>query len=100
MNPATRRHLRAIGHHLHPIVTIGESGPGPGARDELARALHDHELVKIKVQVGERERRRELISALAVGLGAEVIQQIGKVALIYRNNPRANPRLSNILRAG
>jgi RNA-binding protein len=27
-----------------------------------------------------------------------VLQQIGKVAVLYRHNPKANPKLSNIAR--
>lgn len=93
-----QRRLRAIGHHLRPVVIIGEAGPGEGTRDELARALADHELVKIKVQINERDARREVIAVLARDLEAEVVQQIGKVALVYRANPEAKAKLSNVPR--
>lgn len=91
--------MRAIGHHLRPVVTIGETGAGTGAREELERALRDHELIKIKVQIGDRTLRREVVAALADELGAELVQQIGKVALVYRANPEAKARLSNVARA-
>ncbi|HBS16426.1 MAG TPA: ribosome assembly RNA-binding protein YhbY, partial [Halomonas sp.] len=29
---------------------------------------------------------------------AELVQTIGKMALLYRRNPKANPKLSNVTR--
>lgn len=65
---------------------------------ELDRALADHELIKIKIAAGDRETRRQVIDELASDARAEVIQVIGKMALLYRRNPKANPKLSNIKR--
>ena len=43
-----KRQMRAIGHHLKPIVWISERGLSPSLLGELNRALADHELIKIK----------------------------------------------------
>lgn len=41
--------LRGIGHQLSPIVIVGANGLTPTLIEEVARALHDHELIKIKI---------------------------------------------------
>ena len=53
-----RKAYRAIGHQLNPIVTIASNGLTEGVIEELNRALDDHELIKIKVSVGDRELKK------------------------------------------
>lgn len=89
------KQLRAMAHHLQPIVTIGAGGVTAGAGAELNRALEDHELVKVRFDIANRQERRRAIDALAAGADAAVVQRIGKVATLYRRNPRAKPALSN-----
>ncbi|MFC3291014.1 ribosome assembly RNA-binding protein YhbY, partial [Modicisalibacter luteus] len=98
LSQAQKKAFRSIGHHLDPVVTVSENGVSEGVMAELDRALTDHELIKIKLAVGDREIRRQVIEELAADARAEVIQIIGKMALFYRRNPKANPKLSNIQR--
>ncbi|MGQ7246516.1 ribosome assembly RNA-binding protein YhbY [Halomonas sp. V046] len=98
LSQAQKKAYRSIGHHLDPVVTASENGISEGLLAELERALNDHELIKIKLAVAEREDRTAVLDELASASGAEVIQKIGKVALLYRANPKANPKLSNITR--
>ncbi|WP_163650495.1 ribosome assembly RNA-binding protein YhbY [Modicisalibacter sp. 'Wilcox'] len=98
LSQAQKKALRSIGHHLSPIVTVSDNGLTDGVLAELERALSDHELVKIKIAVGERDTRRAVAEQLCADSRAELVQTIGKVALLYRKNPRANPKLSNITR--
>ena len=95
-----RKQLRRIGHHLSPVVTVGEAGLSDGVIEETQRALDDHELVKVKVAVPERDARRETVAELCEECEAELVQAIGKVALIFRRAERPDPRKSNVLRAG
>jgi RNA-binding protein len=96
----TRKWLRRIGHGLNPVVTLGEKGLTEGVRAELDRALSDHELIKIRIPGSDRERRRLLIEEVTAGTGAESIQTIGHVVLLYRKAAQPDPRLSNLLRHG
>ncbi|WP_341938000.1 YhbY family RNA-binding protein [Marinimicrobium sp. C2-29] len=93
-----KKQFRALGHNLNPIVTIGDKGLSDNVRAELNRALDDHELIKVKLAVGEREDRKELLEQLSALPGVELVQQVGKVALLFRANPKPNPKLSNLLR--
>lgn len=99
LSPAQKKAYRSIGHHLQPIVTVSENGLSEGALEELKRALRDHELVKVKLAFAEREDRQSMIEELTAATHAELVQSLGKVALLYRHNPKANPKLSNIARA-
>ncbi|EGG99421.1 RNA binding protein [gamma proteobacterium IMCC2047] len=90
--------FRGIGHHLNPIVTISENGITEGVQLELERALNDHELIKVKVSCGDREQKQELIKEMVSSCGCELVQTIGKVALIYRQAKEQNQKLSNIIR--
>ncbi|MDR5866344.1 ribosome assembly RNA-binding protein YhbY [Halomonas koreensis] len=98
LSQAQKKAFRSIGHHLDPVVTVSENGLSEGVLAELDRALADHELVKVKLALPEREDRAAMLEELVAESGAELVQKIGKVALFYRHNPRANPKLSNIRR--
>ncbi|MDW5378687.1 ribosome assembly RNA-binding protein YhbY [Halomonas sp. HP20-15] len=98
LSQAQKKAFRSIGHHLSPLVTVADNGITEGVVGELKRALNDHELVKVKIAVGERDTRNALAEQLASDSGAELVQTIGKMALLYRHNPKANPKLSNITR--
>ena len=52
-------HLRALAHHLKPIVTVGVAGATPAVSAELENALEAHELVKIRLpSLPKPEKRR------------------------------------------
>lgn len=92
------KHLRQIGHQLNPIVSVGENGVSEGVLAELDRALNDHELIKVKLAIADREDRSTIIEYLIEESGAELIQNIGKIILIKRAAKKPKPKLSNLLR--
>jgi RNA-binding protein len=87
LTDAQKKHLRRLGHDRKPIVLAGKGGLGTALVAELDRALADHELVKIRARVGDRDERDSLLEALAHATRAELVQRIGHVALFYRANP-------------
>ncbi|WP_439106811.1 YhbY family RNA-binding protein [Congregibacter sp.] len=92
------RQLRAIGHKLHPIVTIAGNGLSETVLLELERALNDHELIKIKLAVGSREARDEVLAQLLEDSKAELVQRVGNTALLLRHSAQPDPKKSNLLR--
>lgn len=96
----TRRALKRIAHHLQPVVAVGEHGVSEAVVAETRRALEDHELIKIRVHAADRQARQALTQALADACEADVIQRIGKVAVLFRRNPEPNHKLSNLSRFG
>ena len=93
-----KKQFRQIAHHLDAVVIIGDQGVSEGVIAETQRALTDHELIKVKLNVGERADRQVAAEQLAAACEADLVHSIGKVVVLYRHNPKANPKLSNILR--
>jgi RNA-binding protein len=85
----SRRKLRALGHHLDPVVLIGHQGVTDAIVAAVDQALHDHELVKVKVNEGPADRH-EAADALAAQTGSEVAQVLGKTLLLFRQRPEAS----------
>jgi RNA-binding protein len=97
LTESQRKNLRRLGHGLNPVVMIGAAGLSDAVLEEAEGALDHHELVKIKVRVGDRTERDEIISRLCEATGAELVQRVGHMALVYRANPerkRINPNAS------
>lgn len=82
-----RRHLRALGHELHPLVQIGKGGIDDGVVAAVDRALVDHELVKIRLGENAGVDRQDAADQLATRTSAQVAQVLGNVVLLYRPNP-------------
>lgn len=81
-----KKHLRRLGHALHPIVRVGQKGLTAGVTEELRLALDHHELVKLSARVGDREERDALLAELARSTGSEFVYRIGNVGLFYKKN--------------
>lgn len=92
LSQAQKRHLRGLAHPRKPVVWIGQHGVTDSVRRELETALGTHELIKVSVRVGDRDKRDALIADLATTLGAELILRIGNVVTLYRASP-TEPRL-------
>tara|TARA_X000000950_G_scaffold283657_1_gene384994 strand:- start:5816 stop:6172 length:357 start_codon:yes stop_codon:yes gene_type:complete len=93
-----KKTLRGVAHHLSPVVSVGDHGVTEGVLEEADRALREHELIKVKVHASERADRVALIDDLLVATESALVQIIGKVAVLYRRNPKPNQKLSNIWR--
>jgi len=81
-----KKHLRRLGHDLHPIVLVGQRGLTAGVVDELKLALAHHELVKLRARAGSREERDGMLAELARLTRSELAFRIGNVALFYKKN--------------
>lgn len=81
---AQRRALRALGHHLKPVVQVGKAGITDGLVEATCLVLERHELVKISVAGESPISRKEAPAMLAARCGAHVAQLIGRTALLYR----------------
>jgi RNA-binding protein len=78
-----RRALRAKGHHLEPVVIVGQSGVTEGVLGAVTQALNDHELIKVKIHEGP-ETRQEAAAKMAEGTAAELVQLLGRTALLFK----------------
>jgi RNA-binding protein len=82
-----RRHLRALGHELRPLVHIGKGGIDDGLVAAVEQALADHELVKIKLGEHAEVDRHVAAEQLAAKTKSSVAQVLGHTLLLYRPDP-------------
>lgn len=87
-----KKTLRGLGHKLKPVVIVAEAGLSENVRHEIDSALAFHELIKVSIRVGERERRDQLIQTICDDFGAQRVQRIGNIALLFRRNTE-QPRI-------
>jgi putative YhbY family RNA-binding protein len=86
---ARRSELRAQAHPLKPVVIIGDKGLTETVLAEIDRALKAHELIKVKAATDERESRAAWMEEICGKLEAHPVQSIGKVLVLWRENPEA-----------
>jgi RNA-binding protein len=80
-------HLRALAHHLEPVVQLGKEGASESVIAAVRTALLAHELIKVKLPQVEKAERKALTAALATAAGAHVAGEIGRVAVLYKRHP-------------
>jgi RNA-binding protein len=93
ISPSQRRYLRSLAHDLHPVILLGAKGATDAVVKELDLALSHHELVKVKLSGSDKEERDAQIAFLIEGTGAESVQQIGHIVVLFRRN-EDDPRLA------
>ena len=81
-----QKFLRSKAHHLKPVLWIGQNGLTENVTAEIESALDHHELIKIKLRVGDRELRNKMIADICQITNAMQIQSIGNIVSIYRRN--------------
>ena len=86
-----RKHLKALAHHRKPVVQVGNAGITAAVIKEIELALGRHELLKIRLPGVEREARTEMLKKICEATGANAVQEIGRMAVIYRRAEK--PRL-------
>jgi RNA-binding protein len=86
LTPKAKQHLKAKAHKLKPVILIGSNGLTDAVNKEIDRALHDHELIKIRIQTNDRDLRRELFNQICEVNQAELVQIIGGIGVVYRVN--------------
>lgn len=82
------RFLRALGHHLSPVIFVGKEGVTSGLAAETDRALLVHELIKVRVQQEAPADRHEVASELATASQSTLVQTLGRTFLLYKRHPK------------
>ncbi len=82
-----KKHLRALGHHLNPVVYIGKEGITKTVLKAIDDAITAHELIKVKLGQNCPLAKKEAAEELALQSGAALVQLIGKTILLYLPNP-------------
>ncbi len=88
MTGKERAFYRAQANHLEPLFQIGKGGMSDALIKQTDDALRARELIKVKVLLESSPiTPRETADELAKATGADVIQVIGGVIVLYRESP-------------
>jgi RNA-binding protein len=87
LNSDLKKQLRAKAHTLKPIVITGQAGVSDAVLNEINLGLDHHELIKVRVNAGDREQRKEMTGHICEATGADLIQSIGHIITLYRQHP-------------
>ena len=87
LSESQKKYLRGLGHKLKPTIMVGDSGITDSLLAEVDSTIGHHELIKASVRVGDRNARDAAIAELCEKSNAALVQRIGNVALLYRQNP-------------
>lgn len=82
------RKLKTAAHSLKPVVQIGQKGLTGPVITAIAKALEDHELIKIKF-LDYKEEKRELLDEIVLKTGSRLITVIGNIAIVYKENEQS-----------
>ena len=79
-----KKALRAKAHSLKPSVMIGHHGLTEAVLAEIDVALNAHELIKVRIRGADKIKRTGLCEQMEKQLCAEVVDQIGFIAVLHR----------------
>ena len=88
MTGKERAKFRAAANGLEPVFQIGKGGVSDAVIAQVDAALEARELIKVKALLETSPQKpKEMAQILSERTGAEVIQVIGGVIVLYRENP-------------
>ena len=83
-----RQHLRALAHHLDPVVQVGHEGLTDAVVEQIREALEAHELIKVRVAQESPVGRDELAEELEGRGVGQIAQAIGRIVVVWRRRAK------------
>lgn len=87
MKSEQKKQLRARAHALKPVVITGQAGLSAAVLNEIDLALSHHELIKVRLNAGDRELKKAMVDQICTELQAEQVQLLGHIITLFRKNP-------------
>ncbi len=75
-------------------MTIGDNGVSASVLKEILLNLAAHELIKIKIRKDDKKERESIANEICGSTNALLVQQIGKVLVLYLHNPEKKNNIS------
>ena len=79
-----KRHLKQLAHDKKPVVIVGSAGLTENVINEIDSSIAHHELIKVRLNVSDRDAKQEMAQNIAETLKAELIHTIGHIGIYYR----------------
>jgi len=90
LSSSERRALAARSHRLKARVVIGGDELSDATVAHVRNAFGEKELLKVRISTDDREDCSRLAIELAERIPCELVQRVGRVALLYRPAAEAN----------
>ena len=87
-----KKALKATGHNLKPVITIGMNGLSESLLLEFEKTIDHHELIKIRIRISDKSSRKELIEELCNKSKSQIISAVGSTAVVFRKNPKSQKK--------
>ena len=68
---------------MEPYIIIGKNGLSESAIKSIDKSLSDHELIKVRVKVGNK---KDFSSIIEDKTSSVVVGSIGKILILYRES--------------
>ena len=86
------RQLKALAHHLKPVVMVGNKGLTDHVLEEIDAALAHHELIKVRLPAVPKPDRQGLTEQICSYSGCIPVNLTGRISILYKPNPdKKNP---------
>src|SRR4051812_38659565 len=79
-----RRELIRRGHELRAMLVVGRGGLTQPVIDDIRQAMIRRDLLKVRIEAESGNQATRLAGELARQIGAELVQRVGRVALLYK----------------
>jgi len=86
LKPKQKQYLRGLAHKLNPTIIIGNAGLSESVIEEIKLTIAHHELIKVRINAGDRTAREEIIANIITECDCEHVQTIGRVGIIYKTS--------------
>ncbi len=88
LNEKQKKYLRSLAHTRKPVVMIAEQGLKESVQDEIDQALRHHELIKIRINVGDRTVRDQMAEDICSSFKCNKIQRVGNILTVFKRNSK------------
>lgn len=83
-----RAYLKSISNKLDSVFQIGKSGVSAAQISQIDDYLRVHEIMKIRVLDNSLYTAKEASSEIAEAIEADVVQVIGSIAILFKQNKK------------
>jgi RNA-binding protein len=84
--------LAAKGNRLKASVIVRAGELSDSAVDHVRNAFGEHELIKVRFSTNDRNECIQAANGLAERIPCELVQRVGRVALLYRSRENADDK--------
>ena len=90
LSSARRRELVALGNHVKANVIVRADELSDATVNHVRQAFGRKELIKIRINSNDRQQCLHAAEQLAEQVPCELVQRIGRVALLYKAETAAD----------